>query len=102
MGMRPSRNSTLIGAFAATIKARRLELNLTQKDFAGRVELDRPYITLIEGGAKQPTISVLWRLATGLDLTVSELSSLVDTRLEQTRQLESEASAPLAKRTKSK
>jgi transcriptional regulator with XRE-family HTH domain len=79
--MRPSRNDLLIRAFSAAIKARRLELQLTQEDLAGRIELDRPYITLLEAGAKQPTISVLWRIATGLDLTVSELAALVDKRL---------------------
>jgi len=36
---------------------------------------------LLEAGTKQPTISVLWRIATGLDLTVSELAALVDKRL---------------------
>ena len=79
--MRPSRNNLLIRAFSAAIKSRRLELKLTQEDLAGRIELDRPYITLLEAGTKQPTISVLWRIASGLDLTVSELAALVDKRL---------------------
>lgn len=79
--MRPSRNDLLIRAFSAAIKSRRLELQLTQEDLAGRIELDRPYITLLEAGTKQPTISVLWRIATGLELTVSELVALVDKRL---------------------
>ena len=87
--MRPSRNDLLIRAFSAAIKSRRLELQLTQEDLAGRIELDRPYITLLEAGTKQPTISVLWRIATGLELTVSELAALVDKRL---------ASLPSAKR----
>lgn len=79
--MRPSRNNLLIRAFSAAIKSRRLALKLTQEDLAGRIELDRPYITLLEAGTKQPTISVLWRIASGLDLTVSELAALVDKRL---------------------
>jgi transcriptional regulator with XRE-family HTH domain len=79
--MRPSRNDLLIRAFSAAIKSRRLEMQLTQEDLAGRIELDRPYITLLEAGTKQPTISVLWRIAMGLDLTVSELAALVDKRL---------------------
>lgn len=87
--MRPSRNDLLIRAFSAVIKSRRLEMKLTQEDLAGRIEIDRPYITALEAGTKQPTISVLWRIARGLDLTVSELASLVDKRL---------ASLPLARR----
>lgn len=81
--MRPSRNDLLIRAFSATVKSRRLSLSLTQEDLAGRIEIDRPYITLIEAGAKQPTISVLWRLARGLEMTVSELAAIVDERFEQ-------------------
>jgi transcriptional regulator with XRE-family HTH domain len=79
--MRPSRNEHLIRAFSAAIKARRLDLQLTQEDLAGRIDLDRPYITLLEAGTKQPTISVLWRIAVGLEMTVAELSALVDERL---------------------
>lgn len=79
--MRPSRNEHLIRAFSAAIKARRLDLELTQEDLAGRIDLDRPYITLLEAGSKQPTISVLWRIATGLEMTVAELAALVDERL---------------------
>jgi transcriptional regulator with XRE-family HTH domain len=82
--MRPSRNAHLIHAFSAVIKARRLELELTQEDLAGRIELDRPYITLLEAGTKQPTISVLWRLAMGLDLSVSDLCALVEKRMRKT------------------
>jgi transcriptional regulator with XRE-family HTH domain len=74
--MRASRNSLLIQALATTIKARRLELKLTQEALAGLVDLDRPFITL-----KQPTVSVLWRLAGGLQMTVPELTASVDERL---------------------
>ncbi|MDE2369703.1 MAG: helix-turn-helix transcriptional regulator [Burkholderiales bacterium] len=83
--MRPSRDPDLISAFAAAIKARRLELGLTQEDLAGRIEIDRPFITLMESATKQPSISVLWRVASGLELTVSELAALVDQRLARGR-----------------
>ena len=79
--MRPSRNDLLIRAFSAAIKSRRLEMKLTQEDLAGRIEIDRPYVTLLEAGTKQPSISVFWRIAMGLELTVSELAALVDKRL---------------------
>jgi transcriptional regulator with XRE-family HTH domain len=75
--MRLSRNPLLIQALSATIKARRLELNLTQEALAGQVDLDRPYVTLMEAGKKQPTVSVL------LQMTVAELAASVDERLER-------------------
>lgn len=96
--MRLSRNPLLIQALSATIKARRLELNLTQEALAGQIELDRPYITLMEAGRKQPTVSVLWRLAGGLQMTVAELATAVDERLERLQAVPGTASkgkAPL-------
>lgn len=78
--MRPSRNQELIDALAVEIKARRIELEFTQEDLAGRCDLDRPYISLIEVGKKQPTISVLYRLALALDLSFEGLAKRVERR----------------------
>lgn len=79
--MRPSRNALLIQAFSGVLKARRLQLGMTQEDLAGAIDLDRPYITLMEAGTKQPTLSVLWRLAAGLQMTMSDLASIIEERL---------------------
>lgn len=87
--MRPSRNQELINALAIEIKARRLELEYSQEDLAGRCELDRPYISLIEVGKKQPTISVLYRLAGALDLSFEEFAR----RIERRYKLDSRARA---------
>lgn len=81
--MRPSRNQKLIEALAVEIKARRQELALTQEDLAGRCDLDRPFISLIEVGKKQPTISVLYRLASALELSFSEFAGRVESRYVQ-------------------
>ena len=78
--MRPSRNQALIDALAVEVKARRHELKFTQEDLAGRCEIDRPYISLIEVGRKQPTISVLYRMATALELSFEEFSRRIDRR----------------------
>lgn len=78
--MRPSRNQSLIAALGVEVKVRRLEIGLSQEDVAGRCDLDRPYITMIESGRKQPTISVMYRLALALDLTLAELSARVEAR----------------------
>lgn len=78
--MRPSRNQPLIDALAVEVKVRRQELEFTQEDLAGRCDLDRPFISLMEVGKKQPTISVLHRLAIGLDLSFGEFCDRVDKR----------------------
>lgn len=81
--MRPSKNIKLIDALGLELKARRQELGLTQEDLAGRCELARPYLSLLEVGRKQPTISVLLLLADGLDLSLSSLLKRVQTKHDQ-------------------
>lgn len=78
--MRPSKNQLLINALATVIKLRRRALGFSQEDLAGHCQLDRPYISLIEVGRKQPTLSVLLRLADGLQYSLSEFMGLVQDR----------------------
>ena len=79
--MRPSRNPLLIQALAAAIKARRCELQLTQEALALQIDIDRPFVTLLEAGKKQPSLSVLWQLASGLQMTAAQLADCVDQHL---------------------
>lgn len=81
--MRPSSNPQLIHALAIELKARRNELGLTQEDLAGRCSLDRPYISLIEVGRKQPTLSVLYKLADALELPLGTFMQRVQDRYLQ-------------------
>lgn len=81
--MRPSKNQALINALATEIKRRRVELGFSQEDLAGWCELDRPYISLIEVGRKQPTLSVLLRLAQGLQYSLAELMERVEARYQR-------------------
>ncbi len=75
--MRPSKNEPLMKALAIEIKARRLALKMSQEVLAGKCDLDRPYISLIEVARKQPTISVLLKLAEGLDYGLPEMMQKV-------------------------
>jgi transcriptional regulator with XRE-family HTH domain len=81
--MRPSRNALLVQALGIALKERRNELGLTQEDVAGEAEIDRPFVTLIESARKQPTISVLWKLATAVQLTPAEFVMRIDQRYAQ-------------------
>src|SRR5688572_32943291 len=89
--MRPSKNPRLIEAFAFELKARRMKLGLSQEALASKCDIDRPYITLIEGARKQPTLSVMWRLAGGLDCNLSELMRHVERRFKKEEQLRAAA-----------
>ncbi|NPE57293.1 helix-turn-helix transcriptional regulator [Dickeya dadantii] len=59
---------TLLGQ---RVKALRLQAGLSQEAFAEKCGLDRTYISGIERGVRNPTLEVLYILATGLhtDLT---------------------------------
>ena len=76
--MRPSTNPVLLQALGAALRERRNELGLTQEEVAGAAGIDRPYVTLIEAARKQPTISVLWRLAIAIDLTPEEFAGRIE------------------------
>ena len=76
--MRPSRNAVLLEALGLALRQRRQELELTQEDVAGAAEIDRPYVTLIEAARKQPTISVLWKLAAAIELTPAEFAERIE------------------------
>ena len=80
--MRPSKNQELIQAMAVEIKARRHTLELSQEELAGRCDIDRPYISLMEIARKQPTISVLLRLAEGLEYSLPEFMRRVMKRYQ--------------------
>lgn len=91
--MRPSRNQELIDALAVEIRARRLELEYSQEDLAGHCELDRPYISLLEVGRKQPSLSVLHRIAGGLNLTLEEFAGRIERRYAKALRSQKRASA---------
>lgn len=71
---------------ATVIKLRRRELGFSQEDLAGSCQLDRPYISLIEVGRKQPTLSVLLLIAEGLQYSLADFMARVQQRyvLEKT------------------
>ncbi|APT60442.1 hypothetical protein RGI145_24160 (plasmid) [Roseomonas gilardii] len=55
------------------VNALRVALGLSQEDFAGRVGLDRTYVSGIERGLRNPTLLVLLRLAQALEVPVTGL-----------------------------
>lgn len=97
--MRPSRNTLLLQALGAALKERRGELNLTQEDVAGSAEIDRPFVTLIESARKQPTVSVLWRLAAAVQLTPADLVARIDARYEALQSTQPASSTPKTAKT---
>lgn len=53
-------------AFGKVLRRRRVEAGFTQEQLAHEAELQRNYVSLMERGINQPTITTLIKLATPL------------------------------------
>lgn len=60
-------------AVAARIKYLRLIKSMSQEDLALRAEINPAYFGQVERGLKCPTIDTLYKIATALDVSLSEL-----------------------------
>ena len=78
--MRPGAIPELVSAFGAEVKAARVKQGLTQEDLAALADIDRPYLTALEAGRKQPSLSTIYKTAVGLGLTPGALLDAVERR----------------------
>jgi len=70
-------------ALGLAVKARREEIELTQEQLANDTDLHQRWISNVETGKRNPSYGSLRRLATGLELSASELIARAE-RLEST------------------
>jgi transcriptional regulator with XRE-family HTH domain len=68
----------LAQAFGRVLRERRLGAGLSQEKLALEADVDRTFVSLLERGGRQPTLSTLWRLAGALGVAPSELISSVE------------------------
>ncbi len=62
--------------FGARLKALREGQGLSQEELAHRADLHRTYVSGLERGVRNPTLTVLEKLARGLDVTLPTLTTL--------------------------
>ncbi len=60
-------------AFGIVLRQHRLRLSLSQEELAIRSNVDRTFISHIERGKHQPTITTIFKLAQQLNLTPSQM-----------------------------
>jgi DNA-binding Xre family transcriptional regulator len=66
------------------LRALRVEAGLSQRELCERVDLDKPYLSRLEGGHRDIRWSMLARLLNGLDASLADLQrALADTELSQ-------------------
>ncbi|MBX4150743.1 helix-turn-helix domain-containing protein [Paenibacillus lautus] len=58
--------------FGDLLKQARLKAGMTQESLAFQAELDRIYISLLETGKRQPTLTTLFALSKALELRPSD------------------------------
>ena len=63
----------LVQILGSNVKRLRLELGLSQEEFAHRAELHPTYVSGIEGGRRNPTIQVVERIAKALNVEPARL-----------------------------
>lgn len=65
-------------SFAKVLKSMRIKRKMSQEELAFRSDLDRTYISMLERGIHQPTISTLFALSKALNIKPSEMIKLVE------------------------
>ena len=65
-------------AFGKVLRTLRLEHGLSQEALALEAGIQRNYVSLIERGINQPTITIIFKLATALEVHPSQLIELVE------------------------
>lgn len=65
-------------AFGRVLRELRRERGLSQEALALEADLQRNYISLIERGINQPTITTIFKLAAALNLRPSRLLEIVE------------------------
>jgi transcriptional regulator with XRE-family HTH domain len=65
-------------AFGKVLRALRVERGLSQEALALEAGVQRNYVSLIERGVNQPTITTIFKLATALEMKPSQVVELVE------------------------
>lgn len=68
-----------------TVKAIRVKKGLSQEDLAHECDVDRSYISMIEVGRNEPSVTKIFDLCQGLKIKPSDFFKLVEVEYENMR-----------------
>lgn len=68
----------IIEVFGKVLRKLRTERGISQEKFAEYCDLDRTYISLLERGKRQPTITTIFKIASTLGINASDLIAEVE------------------------
>jgi transcriptional regulator with XRE-family HTH domain len=72
----------VVGIFAEVLRAEREKQKLSQEKLAELCDLDRTYISLLERGLRQPTLTTIFRLSNSLGISPSTLIEKIEKKMK--------------------
>ncbi len=69
-------------AFGQIVRHRRQEIGISQEELGYRSGLDRTYISGLERGVRNPSLTALVSLSQGFGISVSNLTALLEQETE--------------------
>lgn len=76
-------NDRLVAAFAGLLRERRERAGLTQEDLAERADVSARFISFLETGRRQPSLSALAALSTGIGTSMTDLVAELEERYRE-------------------
>ncbi|WP_009630839.1 helix-turn-helix domain-containing protein [Synechocystis sp. PCC 7509] len=73
----------ILVALGQLVKQRRVALKISQEELGLRANLDRTYISGVERGLRNPSLTALTSLASGLGITVANLLDNLEIEVEK-------------------
>ena len=70
----------LMQSLSTVVRSRRIELGLSQEQLSAKAELHRTYISDIEAGKRNLSIKSLHRLASALNMSMSDLVKIAESK----------------------
>ncbi|MEI4493955.1 helix-turn-helix domain-containing protein [Mameliella alba] len=75
-------NEHLVAAFAVALSEQREQARLTQEELADRADVSARFVSLLETGRRQPSLSALHAISAGLGIRMQDLVAEVERHLE--------------------
>lgn len=76
-------NEHLVAAFAAALSEERERASLTQEELAERADVSARFISFLETGRRQPSLSALHALSSGLGVRMRDLADAIERHYDE-------------------
>ena len=72
-------------AFGNVLRRLRIEAGLTQEQLGFEADLRRSYVSILELGQQQPSLTTILKVAEGLKISAQELIAMVEAERQTTK-----------------